>query len=342
MVSTTAEYIITPTYTKFAVGAGATAVLYTEGGVVLVDAGVAHVGGRPVRALAQHLMVELEAAIPDGVVREILITHPHSDHINMASRIIETFDVRSIRINAAQFNMTRFSSLSTSLVAARERYLDGVARELEGELRGRRAQWAGERLRAGQSSSDTDFERWVEAELATRRAGAAPLELRVLVPTGGGYALHTGGLDSLRLPSPEASPERLTRPSSETLEFGGERAGRMLVLGDPATPELFRDLVNDPGSQPADASVDRYANSFVVELPSGAHILVLPDQRVSDFQHLAENFRRALAELGEVGPLQVWDVTHHGQIGWTTSASGMRRMMEFLHEFTARPRAGGA
>ncbi|MFT5587399.1 MAG: hypothetical protein ACI9VR_005009, partial [Cognaticolwellia sp.] len=341
VVSATAEYVITTTYTKFAVGAGATAVVYTEGGVVLVDAGVAHVGGRPVRALADHLMGELEAAVPDGVVREILITHPHSDHINMASRIIESFDVRSIRINAAQFNMTRFSGLSTNLLAARERYLDGVSGELELELRGRRAEWAAERLRARQSSSDSDFERWVESEVAGRRAGAAPLELRVLVPTGGGYALHSGGLGSLSLPSPEVNPQRLSRPTSETLDFAGERGGRLLVLGDPATPELFRDLVNSPENQPSDPVVDGSANSFVIELPSGVHILVLPDQRVGDFEHLAENFRRALTELGQVGPLQVWDVTHHGQIGWTTNASGMRRMMEFLHEFTARPRAGG-
>jgi hypothetical protein len=348
VVEVTPEYLITRVYTKFAVGAGATALLYTEAGPVLIDAGVAHRGGSPIPDLATRLMSEVRLAVPEGVIRELLITHPHADHINMAERFVQEFEIRSIRINAAQFTMERFRIVETQLLAARETYLDSVSRQLEAQLRERRAAWEIERRHSGLAEgTDAEFEEYIEGAVRARRGAVEPIGLEVVVPQAGALEVFRGSLGRFSLPELPPTPERVTRGVAEEIRFPGhEGEFRRLTLGDPQLDAFLQDLLSSE-TEPGNTDVDRYSNSYLFELPNG-RLLVMPDQRVGDFEALRNEFRAELSRLAErsgargPGEFQVWDATHHMQIGWTTTPNGMRRMLRFLREFTAPESATGS
>ncbi|MBL4632516.1 MAG: DUF4157 domain-containing protein, partial [Kofleriaceae bacterium] len=65
VLSASADYVVTTTYTKFAVGAGSTTLVRTEAGYILVDAGMHQRGGRINAQLADAIVQRLADAVGD-------------------------------------------------------------------------------------------------------------------------------------------------------------------------------------------------------------------------------------------------------------------------------------
>ncbi len=333
--ASTPTHVVTATYTKFAVGAASTSALrFSDGSVIIIDAGV-NVSGmvdNAGKALTEARLAEvvlrqlLDFIGPDGYVRELLLSHAHSDHVNLVPALLRKVAVGIIRFNDV---MRRWAgTLRQQMQEAQAARLADAEAVFAEKMAAQRPAW--ERGEGEGFAADAREVAWrdhVRREFAKTREGRASIE-RVLVQVKGGtldvvdFDLATG--DRQGRPTPFAAEDPYT--VAETARAPG--VGRVTV-----------DDKTGKSDKVQDQDIDKYASSFVIQVQGGMTILVIPDLRAHDLAKLQERFRAAMGHVKR--PYQLWDATHHLQKGWYNiegrmAASQLEVLADFLMEFRSR------
>jgi hypothetical protein len=320
-LASTPEHVITAEYTKYAVGAGSTsAIKLRDGSVIVIDAGVNAKGiGTTMQALEALVMSKLEAFIGSGVIREILISHAHGDHVSLAPAIMRRFVVELVRINDVMRRWSGAKNLRTSMKAAEAARIEAAEKAFAEGMQAKRAAWeTGEGQRYAPTARDAEWRRYVRSEFEKSPQGRTATE-RVLVQTRGNVL--------------------------DVIDFDlatGERKGPVpFATDDPyAVAETQKpadtNRVTDRRRRIEARDIDKYATSYVITLKSGLSFLILPDLRAADLTSLMANFRKIMGDLDR--PVQIWDATHHMQkglykIAGSAPASQLAKVAEFLMEF---------
>ena len=341
----TDAYVIVSEYHHLAVGAGALTVLETAQGVRLIDAGV----GADGRAELASAMVDRVARTLRGrPILEVMITHLHADHTNLLPALAERFAIGRLRVNALQFADPRFQDLLRDIAEAQTR---GVRNRAEAEFDARRSAWeASEGSRVGDAAMREEAFRRARAQHVTealRRLADTPTQVELLVPEGGRLVAAAAPLGSLR---------DLSAATSDPVVEGIRRAGvpgdiADTALVDPATGEHLaarraRAAV-DPRAPMPDTLVDTTSTSYIIDLPAGNRLIVVPDVRTTDLTRPATdrsgasraNLEAELGRLGSPARFQVWNMTHHMQSGWVEGgqpnlvrASQLDGFISLLHD----------
>jgi len=337
VVAETPEVVITTTYTKVAVGAGSTTVLRTHSDYMLIDAGINSVGGNVSAALADATMNRLVEINPTGHFREIIFSHGHGDHTVIAPRVARQFSIGAIRTNALQLLMETSTGAQPVQDMLREIYTN---QETLMEERFREQA----RARAEAEAAEMPFEpdeglRRARVEALTRnayealRAGRTPIALETLVPS-------EAGLGVVRTSAPSTTlPEALDYGSGETTDAYVESPSEGVRRASFSDPAMRSEL--ERGRLASDRA-DRFSTSYLIELPNGNHLIVVPDIRTTDIVRQIEAMQTAMARLGKPMSFRVWDATHHMQSGFIVSGTSFTRMVELLTRMTGvETRAGG-
>jgi hypothetical protein len=331
--ASTPTHVITAKYTKFAVGAASTSALkVSDGSVIVIDAGVNVAGMRDSAGkkfteakLAEVILKRLLDFIgSDGYVRELLLSHAHSDHVNLVPALLRKVAVGIIRFNDV---MRRWAgTLRQQMQEAQTARLAEAATAFEQKMASQRTAWEnGEGAGFAPDAREVAWRDHVRREFAKTRQGQAAIE-RVLVQVKGGtldvvdFDLTTGERQGKTTPFTAEDPYTI----AETAR----------------TPGVPRVTVDDKTGRPIDKiedqDIDKYASSFIVQVEGGMTILVIPDLRAKDLPKLKERFRAAMGHVKR--PYQIWDATHHLQKGWyniegRVAASQLDILADFLMEF---------
>lgn len=321
-VRVTDAYVIVSQYHHFAVGAGATTLLETAQGVRLIDAGVGNEGHAAISAAIADQVGQLLNGRP---IAEVLITHLHEDHTSLLPELAERFPIGRLRVNAVQFADPRFTELLSDIAAAQAR---GVMARAGAAFDARRAEWeAGPGSRVadvGMREAAFQAARGARIAEALRDLAANPTTVELLVPSGGRLVAANAPLGSL--PS-------LTGATQDPVTEGLRRAGvpgdvSDVAFTDPgAGRELARQqerLRTDKGARVADEAIDTASTNWIIDLPSGNRLMVVPDVRTGDLRRSVRdttgksrsNLEAELARLGHPSRFQAWNMTHHMQSGW--------------------------
>ncbi|MEJ7813237.1 MAG: DUF4157 domain-containing protein, partial [Gemmatimonadaceae bacterium] len=340
IVAVTPEHVITSTYTKLAVGAASTSVLQTPQGVIVIDAGVHHVGEHVEAALATATMQRLHDIIGNQPIREILVTHMHLDHHALLPRIAAEFEVETLRLNALQLIDERFQGTQTKpgvrqeMLAGEQTYRQRFEGDLRQRLESERAEWERTQpLEPDPGARETRFTEHVTTEVDAALARLRPIAVEVYVPSGGQLHVVPSTLTQ------SGVPEGIARDTAQVTQ-GAREPGRV-ALSDPELAERLEQRLRDQGRDP---KLDRFSTSWIITLPDNNRLLVLPDIREADFKTIRGNFEREIAALGAPETFQAWDIMHHMQSGvasHTMLASELDRIWRFLHDFSAVPTRGG-
>ncbi|MGY4765823.1 eCIS core domain-containing protein [Kribbella sp. CWNU-51] len=333
-LASTPTHVITAEYTKFAVGAASTSVLkLSDGTVIVIDAGVNTSGmrdsaGKAVTeaAFAEAIVERVAAAIgPDAVIRELLISHAHSDHVNVVPRLLRRFAVDVIRFNDV---MRRWATdlRAEMQEAQRTRLAEAEARFTE-RMAGQRAVWElGQGAGFAPDARDVAWRNYVRQEFLKTPQGKAAIE-RVLVQVKGGtldvvdFDLDTGAGRGRPTPYTAEDPYTVTETAREP---------------HAKVPRVTVDETGQPGGTIKDQDIDKYASSFVVSVKGGMTVLVIPDLRAKDLAKVKERFATAMEHVNRT--YQLWDATHHLQKGWYNiegrlAASQLEVLADFLMTF---------
>lgn len=358
LVARSADYGITTEYTKIAVGAGRMDVLKTPSGYSLLDAGVRHDGAVKDPLAMDYAMKRLRELVPSRVIEEVLITHVHLDHIGMLDAVSREFTIKQITINAAQLIDPRFLAAAGDF-AANQR--DVVRRESTKRHTGRRTEWDANpeltRLIPDAAARDAHFKDWVTDQVAKDLATLKPVQVNVLAPTGStldAASVRIGGIELIR--------QEGTAPAGEQRGFELVEHARA-TIADPALKARYNELREAQKSDPTARlkKVDPMSSSYVMALPNGNQLLVLPDIRVRDIGRIQKSLQVQLARLGSNVEFRLWDMTHHLQSGFSDAAvakgaataagtpqlngvvrvSQLEALSEMLTELTPRAGASG-
>lgn len=338
LVSATTNYIVTTTYTKFAVGAGSTTLVRTDTGLILVDAGMHQVGGAINDALADATVVRLEAAAGGEAITEVIITHMHADHTALLPRIYARFEIGTLRVNALQALLlhsgggTRLEALVRQMGAARIAHVtDQVRRELETTG----GSWdnapnAEERQRQLNAA--------VTVQASSRLAAMQPTQVMLNIPSGGQVVAANMPLGNI------AIPEGLT-PDGTTITQPLNELGMVTILDPTAGAEVANIVAT--GEVSGSATIDAQSTTYVLDIQGGTRLFVISDQRTDEIPRLRFQLEAALTTLGRPANLQILDVTHHLQQGWISRtgmarASQLAQVTRMLSDLAAQSAAGGA
>jgi hypothetical protein len=320
----TSAYLISSQYHHLAVGAGATTVLETKQGFRLIDAGVGSDGRSD---LSDAIMERLAGIIGDKPIVEVMITHLHADHTNLLPRIAEKFPIGKLRTSAAQFADPRFQQLLKDIAEAQ---VQGVAERAKVEFDAKRSDWeAREGSKIGDvSKRNQAFENAKElyARDAVANARATPTTVELFVPEGGRLRVASALLGTL--------PD-LTGATTDPVTEGLRREGAPgdisdTAFVDPKTGQILKEqqerLKTDPKERIPNLDVDTASASFIVDLPHGNRLIVVPDVRTADLTRghdpakgESANLVRELTAAGYKGAkFTAWNMTHHMQSGWVS------------------------
>jgi len=338
VIAQTPEIVITTTYTKLAVGAASTTVLRTYTDYMLIDSGVNSIGGNIVPdLLVQTTLNKLIELNPSGHFREISNTHGHGDHVLMTPEIARHFSIGSFRTNIYQLLMETTSGRRVMQEQLREMYANQELLMQERLRQQARTQAESEaavldpiadtglRQARIQSLTDTAFERLQSAR--------TPIGIEALVPSESGFGIMRSNRPITTLP--------------EAIELGSGPVND--ALNEPISDGLRRASFTDPGMRSAlesdtirSSDGDQFSTSYIIELPNGNHLVVIPDIRSDDIVRQAEAMKAAMDSLGKPMRFRVWDATHHMQSGFIVKGSSFARMVEVLTRLTGvETRAGG-
>ena len=320
-LASTPEHVITAEYTKFAVGAASTsAIKLRDGSVIIIDAGVNAKGiGTTMQALEALVLTKLEAFIGNGIVREILISHAHGDHVSLAPAIMRRFVVQLIRINDVMRRWSGAKALRTGLKSSETARVAAAETAFAESMQGGRAGWeAGEGQKYAPTAREGEWRKHVRSEFEKTAESRTATE-RVLVQTKGNV------LDVIDF-------DLKTGDRKGPIPFNPEDPYAVAETQKPA--ETNR--VTDRRRRIEARDIDKYATSYVITLKSGLSFLILPDLRAADLTTLMKNFRAIMGDLDR--PVQIWDATHHLQKGWykiagSAPASQLAKVAAFLMEF---------
>ncbi|MEC5397626.1 eCIS core domain-containing protein [Uliginosibacterium sp. H1] len=365
-VSVTDAYVITTQYHHLAVGAGALTILETPDGVRLIDAGVGQEGGS---VLADAIVERAASIIGNRPIVEVLITHLHADHTALLPRLAGRFDIGSLRVNALQFADPRFQTLLADI--AREQAA-GVQRRAAAEFDARRSTWdagpgaeiADPALREAQFATA----RQAHVDQALTRLRNNPTSIDLLVPERGALVAVSAPMGSIAVPGTAT-----TDPLLSGLRRPAPPGGPAITdVGDPALGRHLdrqqRASASDPTARVPDADIDAASSSYIIDLPGGNRLMVVPDARTDDIGRVPRDargrivrdasggarssFEAELARLGHAARFQVWNMTHHMQSGWVAGGAphvvgvgqltAFIQLMQNLREVQARGRAAGS
>lgn len=353
----TASYVLTSQYHHLAVGAGAITILETPQGVRLIDAGVGHDGGSDI---SDAILDRASGIIGERPIIEVMISHLHTDHTQLLPRLAERFPIGKIRVNALQFADPRFQQLLQDVAASQTR---GVRDRAAKEFDGRRTQWErSEGSKIGDAAMrDTAFQNAKAAFIQQALDGLRnnPTTVELFVPDG----------TKLRvLSAPMGTLPDLTGATSDPISEGVRRTGAAgdisdTAFTDPETGEHLKDLhtrqATDPKARVEDVKVDTASTSYIIDLPGGNRLLVVPDVRTTDLRRpvrdttgtLRSNLEGELARVGHPARFQAWNMTHHMQSGWAAGGTphiagpgdlvAFIKMMQDIRQIQAAQRASG-
>ena len=356
----TDAHVIVSEYHHLAVGAGALTVLETAHGVRLIDAGV---GAEGRADLASAMLDRVGRVLRGRPILEVMVTHLHADHTSLLPALAERFPIGRLRVNALQFADPRFQDLLRDIAEAQTR---GVRSRAEADFDARRSTWeASEGSRIGDAAMRDEAFRRARAQHvseALRRLAETPTQVELLVPEGGRLVAASAPLGSLR---------DLSTATTDPVVEGLRRAGvpgdvADIALVDPGTGEHLRAqrgrAAAEPGARVADPLVDTASTSYIIDLPAGNRLIVVPDVRTTDLTRPATdrggasraNLEAELGRLGSPARFQVWNMTHHMQSGWVEGgqpnllrASQLDGFVSLLHDIrqaqaAARPPGSAA
>ena len=354
----TDAFVIVSEYHHLAVGAGATTLLETAQGVRLIDAGVGTDGGADISATIADRVGQLLRGRP---ITEVMITHLHADHTNLLPRLAERFPIGRIRVNALQFADPRFQQLLRDVAGAQAR---GVRDRAGAEFDAARASWeAGEGSRIAdtalrEQAFQAARERYVADAL--QRLTQAPTQVELLIPNGGRLVAGSAPMGSLR---------DLTTATTDPVIEGLRRAATPGGVADTALtdPAMGQQLAaqreratRDPAARVPDPAVDTASTSYIIDLPAGNRLIVVPDVRTDDLRRTARdssgarraNLEAELTRLGHPARFQAWNMTHHMQSGWVAGGAphivgaaeldGFIALLQNIREAQAAARQPGA
>lgn len=301
VLGATPEAVVTKTFTKYAVGAGSTGLLEAGGTFIVIDAGTFGLVPSVVRTATLR---SLEARIGrGGVIAQVLITHAHADHMNLLPELAERFQIRAIRVNDLQADRADFQTLMEEVRAANDRRILAETNRVRAEVEAGRAAWE-----AADKGDPLDrasrFEKLREDRVAEARSRMSDIQLERLVPG------VRGRLTITSRPIGATGPVRLQTVPAETLAPG---------VRAPAVLDPQFTFVDELGQRTplTAANLDKLSSAWVVDVKGQTRFLVMPDIRGQDFADILHGFRRATAALNMEARFQVWDVSHHMQIGWS-------------------------
>ncbi|KSB91809.1 hypothetical protein AS593_07235 [Caulobacter vibrioides] len=358
VVRVTDTFVIVSNYHHLAVGAGATTILETAQGVRLIDAGVGTDGG-----------ADISAAIADRVsgilngrpIAEVMITHLHADHTNLLPELARRFPIGRLRVNALQFADPRFRRLLANIATAQT---EGVTRRAGAAFDAQRSTWEsteGSQI-ADVATREAAFQTARSASIATqlRNLAATPTQVELLVPDGGRLVATSAPLGAL----PELGPADANPVVQGLRRVGGPGEISDTAFVDPGTGDQLRRqqrrTASDPTKEVPEKVIDTASTSYVIDLPNGNRLMVVPDVRTSDLRRPVDDssgsrsaLERALAEVGHPARFQAWNMTHHMQSGWVAgsaphvkSAAELNSFVELIHNVReiqrAQRPAGGA
>lgn len=327
MVRVTDAFVIVSNYHHLAVGAGATTVLETAQGVRLIDAGVGTDGGSDISAAIADRVGELLNGRP---ITEVMITHLHADHTSLLPELARRFPIGRLRVNALQFADPRFRQLLADIARAQT---DGVTRRAGAAFDVQRSAWeAGEGSRiadvaAREAAFQTARRAAITAQLNTLAAN--PTQVDLLVPNGGRLVATSAPLGAL----PELGPADTNPVLQGVRREGGPGAPSDTSFVDPLTGDRLaaqqRRTARRAGARVLDRAVDASSTNYVIDLPGGNRLMVVPDVRTDDLGRTAPDstgarrtaLERALAEIGHPARFQAWNMTHHMQSGWVKGSA---------------------
>jgi hypothetical protein len=134
----------------------------------------------------------------------------------------------------------------------------------------------------------------------------------MLAPTGSTVDTTSLGLGDLDVNPQEA------KPAGEG--FVLEDYARSTLL-DPGFAEYQRRLEQgrETGDTTGFKADDTMSSSFVMKLPNGNQLVVVPDIRVGDIAAIQHALKAELNKLGSDVQFRLWDMTHHMQAGFVGS-----------------------
>ena len=326
VVRVTDTFVIVSNYHHLAVGAGATTILETAQGVRLIDAGVGTDGGSDISAAIADRVSGILNGRP---IAEVMITHLHADHTSLLPELARRFPIGRLRVNALQFADPRFRQMLADIATAQT---DGVTRRAGAAFDAQRSTWEtteGSRF-ADVPTREAAFQTARSASIATRlrNLAANPTQVDLLVPDGGRLVATSAPLGAL----PALGPADANPVVQGLRREGGPGAVSDTSFVDPGTGNHLQRqqtaAASDPTARVPDAVIDTASTGYVLDLPGGNRLMVVPDVRTDDLRRSLDGTRtgrsaleRALAEIGHPARFQAWNMTHHMQSGWVADGA---------------------
>ena len=314
LVARSADFGITTEYTKLAVGAASTTVLKTPTGFTLIDIGVRHDGDTKDPAAMKHCVDRLKEIIGNNPI-EIMLTHTHLDHAGMLREISREFVINEITINSIQLIDFRFLEAAMEIGANQRRLLEG---RLTKQFEAQRDTWEADptltRLIPEKGARDLAFKEWVKDQATLEVAKMKPIQVNVMTPGGSTIDAKSLGIGGI-----EIVPKEATAPAGPGEGFSFTEYARS-TLADPRLREKYEALeaerATNPKAKMRAGLVDEMSSSYLMKLPNGNQLVVVPDIRVADIARIQRKLKAELVRLGAEVEFRLWDMTHHMQSGF--------------------------
>src|SRR5262249_12998435 len=112
---------------------------------------------------------------------------------------------------------------------------------------------------------------------------------------------------------------------TQAAEGGGfkvEEPFRTTVL-DPKFKAKYDEYLKERATNPNAEfkALDAMSSSYLMELPNGNHLIVVPDIRTDDLRRVQKTLIEQFKKLGADVSFRVWDMTHHAQTGWVAESA---------------------
>ena len=314
IIERSAGWGLTTEYTKLAVGAAAFGIERTPSGLRLIDAGVKHTGSTVDADMLKRAVERLkEVAQGERVIRDIAISHGHLDHIDAIDAVSKEFIIERVTINALQIADPRLA-LQMQNVAKNQQEL--LRRNLADKFNAERATWMGKEGAAEfpePGAREGAFKDWVNKQVELELATAKPIDVHVAIPAG-----STINAADVKIGGIEIKPHTASAEGPKEGYVANDPFRTTLLDPDFKTKydEYIKELAKNPDAK--FKGLDAMSSSYLMKLPNGNHLIVIPDIRTGDMLRMQDTLVKEFAKLGAPVEFRVWDMTHHMQEGWVS------------------------
>jgi hypothetical protein len=332
-------YLVTTTFTKYAVGAGSTTLVRTDAGWALVDAGMHQVGGVINEVLADAIVDRIAAQVGGERLVEVMLTHIHLDHTALLPRIYARLGIGTLRVNAFQALVpsptgtgSQLDDLVRLMINARR---DRIRAEVRGQLTGSFTPPEGV---TDPAQRQVAFDNEVERITLQRMQAIQATTIELSVPSAGQVTAIPMPLGQIAIPTPaDPNPPPVTQ---------GSLTGGTLTLLDPGA-EAATSRLRTTGQVTGTGTVDIQSSTYAIRMPNSGLLIVVADQRAADVVRLQNAFQTQLQRLGTTETFRIWDMTHHSQAGFASGTAIVRSrqlaaLTQMLSEFIDTRAAAGS